>query len=376
MTLLWTTDNGQRTRKITRRAGASDREMVPQAISMNEPTPHRPFFLGVDLGGTNIKAGVVDDRGIPLSRVERATEAEKGPEHGIQRICQAARDAVREAGLTLNAIHSVGVGSPGPMDLEAQIIINPYNLPGWLNLPLAKRVGESLGVPGVLQNDANAAAFGEFWAGVGRGKRSLVQFTLGTGIGCGIVVDGKLLEGRHSHGGECGHIRIDTRPDARLNNTGLKGSLEAYASATGVAARAREALEATTEPSSLRDLEARGEKLNSRTIFAAAKEGDAVALRIVDETAFYLAVGAVNLMHTIDPDVVVFSGGMINAGEFLLEKIRKYVAENALPVPAAQTLVTFAELGTDAGFIGAAGCARSTFATSASSPTSTTERAP
>jgi glucokinase len=326
----------------------------------------RPYFLGVDLGGTNIKAGVVDDSGRPLSSVERPTEAERGPEHGIQRICQASREAVSQAGLTLDDIHSVGVGSPGPMDLEAQILINPYNLPGWLNLPLAKRVGENLGLRGVLQNDANAAAFGEFWAGVGQGKRSLVQFTLGTGIGCGIVIDGKLLEGRHSHGGECGHIRIDIRPDARLNNTWLRGSLEAYASATGVAARAREVLEATVEPSALRTLEAKGETLGSKTIFEAAKTGDAVATRIVDETAFYLAVGAVNLMHTIDPDVVVFSGGMIKAGDFLLEKIRKYVMENALPVPAAQTLVAFAELGTDAGFIGAAGCARSTFAISAS----------
>lgn len=339
---------------------------------MGKQTPQWPFFLGVDLGGTNIKAGVVDNNGVPLSRVERATEAEKGPEHGIQRICQAARDAVREAGLTLNAIHSVGVGSPGPMDLEAQIIINPYNLPGWLNLPLAKRVGESLGLQGVLQNDANAAAFGEYWAGVGRGKQSLVQFTLGTGIGCGIIIDGKLLEGRHSHGGECGHIRIDIRPDARLCSTGKRGSLEALASAPAVAARTRELLDATNEPSSLRTVES----LTSKAIFAAAKEGDKLALQIVEETAFYLAVGAVNLMHTVDPDVVVFSGGMINAGDFLLDRIRKYVVENALPVPGEKTLVTFAELGTDAGFIGAAGCARSTFATSASSPTSTTAKAP
>jgi glucokinase len=343
---------------------------------MSEASPQKPFFLGVDLGGTFIKAGVVDDDGVPLSREELETEAERGPEHGVQRICQAARNAVSKAGLTLNDVRAVGVGSPGPMDLDAQIIINPYNLPGWLNLPLARRVGESLGLPAVLQNDANAAAFGEYWAGVGRGKRSLVQFTLGTGIGCGIVIDGRLLEGRHSHGAECGHIRIDVRPDARLNNTGLRGSLEAYASATAVAARAREALAATDAPSALRRLEAEDGKLSSKTIFAAAKEGDALATKIVDDTAFYLAVGAVNLMHTIDPDVVVFSGGMINAGDFLLDRIRNYVAENALPVPAEKTLVTFAQLGTDAGFIGAAGCARSSFATSASSPTSTTGRAP
>lgn len=320
-----------------------------------------PFYLGVDLGGTNIKAGVVDDHGKPLSRFDLETLAERGPEVGVARICQAGREAVAAAGLTLKEIAAVGVGSPGPMDLKEQIIINPHNLPGWLNLPLAARVGEELGLPAVLQNDANAAAFGEYWAGVGRGTHSLVQFTLGTGIGCGVVIGGKILEGEHSHGAEAGHIRI-ALDNPRYNSTGLYGSLEAYASAKAVVERTEEMLK-EGKPSSLTSQKKSGAPLTAKMIFDAAAAGDELGERIVDQTAFYLAIGAVNLMHVIDPNIVVFSGGMIAAGETFLAKIRAYVKENALPVPAAKTVITYAQLGTDAGFIGAAGCARSKFAT-------------
>lgn len=323
-----------------------------------------PFYLGIDLGGTNIKAGVVDDQGKPLSRADVPTHADKGPEEGVRRICQAAHEAVKSAGLTLKEIKAVGVGSPGPMDLKKQIIINPHNLPGWLNLPLAAKVGEVLGLPAVLQNDANAAAFGEYWAGVGRDVNSLVQFTLGTGIGCGVVIHGHVLEGEHSHGAEAGHIRI-ALDHPRYNATGLYGSLEAYASAKAVVERTEEAL-AAGEKSSLSKIRDSGEPLTAKAIFDAGAAGDPLGVRIVDETAFYLAIGAVNLMHVIDPNIVVFSGGMIAAGESFLNKIRKYVKENALPVPAAETTITYAKLGTDAGFIGAAGCARSKFGTSRS----------
>lgn len=322
-----------------------------------------PYYLGVDLGGTNIKAGVVDDGGRPLSRVDRPTEAEKGPEEGIQRICQTAREAVLAADLTLAHLRAVGIGSPGPMDLKEQIIINPHNLPGWLNLPLAREVGNHLGLPAVLQNDANAAAFGEYWVGAGQGCNSMVQFTLGTGIGCGVVIGGKILEGEHSHGAEAGHQRIAI-DNPRRNPTGLYGSLEAYASASAVVERTAEALAAGAN-SSLRDATGQGQNLTAKLIFEAARDGDPLAQRIVDETAFYLAIGAVNLMHIIDPDIVVFSGGMIAAGEPFLERIRTYIRQNALPVPAEKTKVMYARLGTDAGFIGAAGCARSKFATSA-----------
>jgi glucokinase len=324
--------------------------------------PVRPFFLGVDLGGTNIKAGVVDDSGRPLSSVNVPTEAEKGPEHGVARICHAARQAVLQAGLTLDDVSAIGVGSPGPMDLKAQIIIDPHNLPGWLNLPLARLVGEQLGLPAVLQNDANAAAYGEYWIGAGKGANSMVQFTLGTGIGCGIVIAGNILEGEHSHGGEAGHQRIAIE-NPRLNSTGLYGSLEAYASATAVVDRTLEAISTGAETILKKTLDW-GERLTARAVFQAAEAGDKLAERIVDETAFYLAIGATNLIHIIDPDLVVYSGGMIAAGAAFLEKIQNYTRENLLPVPRQHMRLVYASLGTDAGFIGAAGCARRKFATS------------
>lgn len=325
--------------------------------------PQRPFFLGVDLGGTNIKSGVVDDLGQPLSRVSRPTEAEKGPKAGVERICQTAREAVLEAGLTLDEIVALGLGSPGPLDLKEQIVINPHNLPGWLNIRLARLVGERLGLPAILQNDANAAAYGEFWVGAGQEYHSMVQYTLGTGIGCGIVISGKLLEGEHSHGAEAGHQRIALE-NPRYNTTGLYGSLEAYASATAVVERTHEAIAEGRSSALAKYVDGR-ESLTCRRVFEAADEGDELAAFIVDQTAFYLAIGAVNLMHIIDPDLVVFSGGMIKAGQPFLDRIRHYVKENALEVPGEKTRIDYAQLGTDAGFIGAAGCARSKFGTSA-----------
>ena len=321
-----------------------------------------PFYLGIDLGGTNVKAGVVDDAGQPLSRASLPTEAEKGPEHGVQRICETAHKAVEEANLAIEDIAAVGVGSPGPMDLEQQIIINPHNLPGWLDMPLAVLVGQELGRRSVLQNDANAAAYGEYWAGAGKGCRSMAQFTLGTGIGGGVIIDGKIIEGRHSHGAESGHMRI-ALDHPRYNDTGLYGSLEAYASAKAVVERTTEAL-ACGEPSSLQQVLDEGQQLTAQLIFETADTGDPLAERIVNETAFYLAIGAVNVIHVVNPDLVVFSGGMIAAGQPFLDKIRTYVRRNALPVPGEKTRIVYAELGNDAGFIGAAGCARSKFAIS------------
>ncbi len=167
-----------------------------------------PFFLGIDLGGTNIKSGVVDDAGRPFAGVSLETEAERGPEVGLRNIAEAGKLAVKASGLDWSQITAVGLGSPGTMDIHAGLLLNPPNLPGWVNLPIRERLSEMLGKPTVLQNDANAAAFGEYWSGAGRGAKSLVLFTLGTGIGCGIVDDGRIIEGRHSHGGECGHIII------------------------------------------------------------------------------------------------------------------------------------------------------------------------
>lgn len=316
-----------------------------------------PFFLGIDLGGTNVKSGVVDDDGRAFSSVSLPTQAELGPEKGLETLAEAGRKAVEKSGLALSDIAAVGLGSPGTMDIPGGMLIDPPNLPAWTDLPIRDRLRDKLGRPTILQNDANAAAYGEFWVGAGRDVQSLVMFTLGTGIGCGIIEHGRILQGRHSHGAECGHIVIQM-DNARQCSCGKYGHLEAYASATSLVKRAMEALEQDrTAKSALRAHLARGE-LTARIIDQAADAGDALARRLMRETARYLAVGAVSVMHTIDPDLVLFGGGMIAAGEKFLADIRADIQSMAFPIPAAKTLVAYAELGSDAGFIGAAGCAR------------------
>ncbi len=300
-----------------------------------------------------MKAGVVDDAGRPLSAVSLPTEARRGQEVGLERMCETIRAAVRAAGLGLDRIAAIGVATPGTMDLRAGVMLDPFNLKPWQNVPVRRHVHDAFGLPTAFQNDANAAALGEHWAGAGKGAHSLVLFTLGTGVGGGIVIGDLLVEGEHSHGAELGHMKIEMSNPRRCG-CGGRGCLEAYASATSVAARAREALEADAGRSSLREVS----EITAKDVFDAAADGDALAGRVVEETAFYLAVGAANMMHVINPDLVVFGGGMIAAGEPFLERIRHHVSELAMPVPAARTQVCYAQLGGDAGFIGAAACAR------------------
>jgi len=308
-----------------------------------------------------MKAGVVSDDGHALSNVSLPTEPERGQETGLATMCEAIRQAAKAADLTMADISAIGVATPGTMDLKTGYILDPPNLKPWRNVPVRDHIQNALGLPTAFQNDANAAALGEFWAGAGKGVCSLVFFTLGTGIGGGIILDGKVLEGEHSHGGELGHMKIEmTNP--RECGCGKFGCLEAYASATQVVKRAREALVKDGGKSSLHVYAVSEREFTSKHVFEAAEQGDALAERIVDETAFYLALGASNAMHVIDPDMVMFGGGMIGAGEAFLDRIRRHVPSVAFPVPAQKTLIRYAELGSDAGFIGAAACARALMA--------------
>jgi len=318
--------------------------------------PNR-YYVGLDVGGSAMKAGVVDDHGRPLSSVSLPTEAERGPEAGLQRMAETIQAAIQAAGRTLDDIAAIGVATPGLMDIPAGIITQSVNLPGWNNVPVRDTVARFFAKPTAFQNDANAAALGEYWAGAGKGVRSLVFFTLGTGVGGGIILDGKVLEGRNSHGGELGHLKIETTQPRRCG-CGRLGCLEAYASALAVVKRAYEALNQPAQTSSLREvLTSRGE-LTARDVFTAAEQGDELAGRLVEETAYYLAIGAMNAMHTIDPEMIVFGGGMTAAGEGFLERIRAHVRQLAFPLPAERTTIRYAQLGTDAGFIGAAACGR------------------
>jgi glucokinase len=315
-----------------------------------------PLYVGLDVGGTTMKAGVVADNGKPLSAISVATEAHKGQEHGLATMCEAIRRAAAAAGVAMTDIAAIGVATPGLMDIPAGVILDPPNLKPWRDVPVRRHIEKVFGLPTAFQNDANAAAYGEYWAGAGREAHSMVLFTLGTGIGGGIILGDRVLEGEHSHGAELGHIKIEMS-NPRPCGCGRRGCLEAYASATSVVQRTREALALDPARSSLH-ASAKQDELTAQVIFDAAAAGDALACRIVEDTAFYLAVAAMNLMHTIDPDLVVFAGGMIAAGEGFLERIRHHIGELAFPVPAAKTRIRYAELGGDAGFIGAAACGR------------------
>ncbi|MBV9123973.1 MAG: ROK family protein, partial [Planctomycetes bacterium] len=284
-------------------------------------------------------------------------EAHQGQEHGLAQMCAAVRQAAAGAGLRVEQLAALGVGVPGTLDIPAGIILEPHNLKPWRNVPARRHLHDTFGLPTAFQNDANAAAYGEYKAGAGRGMRSLVLFTLGTGIGGGLILDDRIVEGEHSHGGEIGHILIETSQPRRCV-CGRRGCLEAYAGATAVVQRTLEALKQDPGRSSLDSWLHRKDALTARDVFEAAAAGDALASKIVEETAFYLAVGAVNLMHTLDPDIVVFGGGMVAAGEPFLQRIRRHIEQLAFPVPAARTQIRFAQLGPDAGFIGAAGCGR------------------
>ena len=304
-----------------------------------------------------MKGGVVDDKGTPLASVSLPTEAYKGQAFGLARMAETIRAAVAAAKVDMEQIAAIGVATPGTMDIPAGVILDPPNLKPWQNVPVRQYVHDAFQLPTAFQNDANAAAYGEYWAGAGRDVHSMVLFTLGTGVGGGIVIGELVVEGQHSHGAELGHVKIEmTNP--RQCGCGRWGCLEAYASATAVVKRTLEALAANPNASVLTQRLRHDEAISARDVFAAAAANDALAAKIVEETAFYLAVGAMNMMHTIDPDMVVFAGGMIAAGEPFLERIRWHVKQLAFPVPAAKTQIRYAELGTDAGFIGAAACGR------------------
>lgn len=316
------------------------------------------LYVGLDVGGTTMKAAVVDDNGKAYPSAAMPTEAFKGQEHGLNQMAATIRKAIAAAGKTEGEIAAIGVATPGTMDIPAGIILDPPNLRPWQNVPVRDAIAKRFDKPTAFQNDANAAAFGEFWIGAGRDIKSMVMFTLGTGIGGGVIMFDKVLEGQHSHGAEVGHMKIDLGKNRRCG-CGRWGCLEAFASATAVVKRAHEAVASVTGKSILKELLATtDEELPAKVVFQAADRGDEIAKKVVEDTAYYLAVGATNMMHLIDPDMIVYAGGMTAAGEPFLNRIRHYIKELAFPVPAEKTIVRYAQLGSDAGMIGAAACAR------------------
>jgi len=322
-----------------------------------------PFFVGIDLGGTNIKMGVVDDLGRPLSWVTIPTEVEKGAEDASRRMGEAVHRAIAKAGIEHKAVARAGLGSPGQMDIPAGMLLIPTNLKGWNYFPIRDRVSHHSGLPVSFENDANAAAYGEFWVGSGRDFESMILFTLGTGIGCGIIIGDTVIQGAHSNGGEVGHIVIDFNENAQMCGCGQRGHLEAYASATGIIRRTQEILRAG-RPSSLSQRMAAGDELTPKLIAEEAERGDDLSLEIVFETARYMAIGTLDTLCTVHPAAVMLGGAMTfggaekELGRRFLARVREEVDRLMPPGLCKTPHIDFASLGGDAGYIGAAGIAR------------------
>lgn len=307
-------------------------------------------YLGIDLGGINVAAAVVNEEGSILSRGCLPTP--RGAEAVAAAMAEAARRAVEGSDCSMGEIVSVGIGAPGSIDPVNGMVEYWSNL-DFQHVPLVDMVSERLCRPVLIENDANAAALGEFVAGAGKGTSSMVAITLGTGVGGGAVLDGKLYAGFNHAGMEAGHFVIEY--NGRLCSCGRRGCFETYASATAITKRARERMEGNHESLLWKLCNGSAEKIEARTVFHAAGQGDLLAQELVEEYQSYLACGIVNLVNLFQPEVFCVGGGVSGAGETLLAPVRASLNREDYARDSQQrTKLTLAQLGNDAGIIGAA----------------------
>jgi glucokinase len=307
--------------------------------------------IGIDVGGTAVKGGLVSRAGKVLASQTIPTETQGGVDHVIRRLAGLIDDLRRRAAADGVAVKAVGLGMPGTLSRHRGTVISPPNLPGWRDVPVVERLTSVTGLSVVLDNDANNAALGEYLCGAGRGVRDMALLTLGTGIGGGLILDGKLWRGAFENGGEVGHMIVQA--GGRRCQCGQLGCLEAYASASSVVGRLEEALEAG-ESSCLKYIHEAREPIRAEMIVDAAEAGDRLAARIWGEACRYLAVACTNLQHILSLQRIVLSGGLSGAGERLRRPVAKALEEVSSKMLGKAPEIRIAELGNDAGFIGSA----------------------
>jgi glucokinase len=311
--------------------------------------------IGIDLGGTAIKFGLLREDGRFGATLERPTPTDRGCDGVVEQMVAGARELAKRAADDGDDVAAVGIGAPGPLRISDGVIVAMPNIPGMENVPLRDRVGEGLGLPAVLENDANAAALGEFLCGAGQAGEDMVLLTLGTGLGSGIIVGGEILHGAHEMGAEIGHMIV--QPGGEPCGCGQQGCLERYCSATYMSRRAARRIEREGVSGPLADaLKSKGE-IDARDVERARAEGDAFAAEMWDETVYYLAVGCVNICRIFDPDEIVLGGGLANAGEALTAPLQEHFERLHWSMAPPATSIALARLGNDAGAAGAAGVA-------------------
>lgn len=310
--------------------------------------------VGIDLGGTNLKGGLVDEAGALMARRTGPTNLTDGPKTVVADMVKLIDTMLDSAGLKRCDMVGVGVGSPGPLSPSEGRIIRASNLPGWTNVPLSDILTQAIGKPVKVDNDANVAAFGEYWVGAGRDVEDLVMLTLGTGIGGGVILSGRILHGRFENAGELGHMIVD--PGGLPCSCGQRGCLERYASADAVARRVVDAIKAE-KSSALSSAVESGEPIDCLRVVDSARTGDKLCLHIWNEACRYLAIACVNIQHAFNPARIVLGGGMSGAGDFLFNRVREHFVTQRWSLHDDYPEIVPAGLGNDAGVIGAAGLA-------------------
>jgi glucokinase len=313
------------------------------------------YILGIDIGGTKLAAGLVTPQGEQIAQDRVPTLAQEGPDRVLARLIDLCRRVVAESGVSWSQVQAAGVGCGGPLDPVTGVIMEPPNLPGWVDVPLVDRLRGALGVPVYLDNDANAGALGEYRFGAGRGVANMVYLTISTGVGGGIILGGHLYRGQNGNAGEIGHMSVVY--NGRPCNCGSRGCLEAYASGTSIAARAREAVLAG-EPSALLGLAGgSAEAITGETVALALQQGDAVAARIWEETMLILGAGLANVINIFNPRRVVLGGGITNFGDLLFDPVRRIAMSRVFGPFARVAEIVPAQLGWQVGVLGAAAVA-------------------
>lgn len=315
-----------------------------------------PFILGIDLGGTKILSAVLDAEGGMLARDHSVTPAAKGPEAVIQAIVESVRRALDQSGLTTSEIAAIGIGAPGLSNPETGILYTSPNLPGWRDIPLKGVVEKEFGRRSFLINDANAAALGEFHFGAGQGTRQFIYITVSTGIGGGIVLDGKVFTGSTGVAGEVGHMTIDV--EGPPCNCGNRGCWEALASGTALAREARARISQGSPTLILEQAGGDANKVTAHSVHAAAEQGDALARELVARTGYYLGVGLANLVNIFNPEMIAIGGGVVHMGDMLLEPAYKTAEQRAFQQAYKMVRFRVARLGRNSGVLGAAAFAR------------------
>ncbi len=305
--------------------------------------------IGIDVGGTNVKIALVGDKGNIIYSNSIPTRAEMGYEYTINNMKQAVSDLLKETNSNCKDIEGIGFGFPGQVDYQQGIVRLAPNIPGWVNIPIAKVFEEEFNIPTRVDNDVRCAALGELNFGAGKGCQNLICITVGTGIGSGLVINGKLVRGASNSAGEIGHIKLDMY-GGPLCGCGDRGCLEAFASGPSIVSMAEEYIKGGK---STKYRELANPDITPYIVSEAAKQGDRVAQKIFTIMGEYIGIGLTSVVNLLNPEKIIIGGGVADAGDILLSPIRETIAKRAIPISASAVEIVSAQLGNTAGVIGA-----------------------